>query len=137
MNEIKQDLNTTQLVGHYKKHVERTYIGACDLMQDDGSYRAVNVTISGTYRREIFNPGSRGVEKKLVASFEKGGKDFIMNSTNQESVAEIAGSEMVHDWVGTRITLYVQKNVPVGKKKVDAIRVKRPIAEPQQQAANG
>lgn len=137
MKEIKQDLNTNQLVGHYKKHVERTYIGACDLMLDDGTYRTVNVTISGTYRREIFNPGSRGVEKKLVASFSKGDKDFIMNATNQESVARVAGSDMVHDWVGTQITLYVEKNVPVGKKRVDAIRVMAPVANTQQQAANG
>lgn len=125
MKEIAQDLNTDQIVGHYKKHIDKTYIGAHDLMLDDGSYREVTVTIKGTHKREIFNPGKKQTERRVVATFEKGDKHFIMNATNLESVGKIAGTPMVDKWQGVTITLFATQ-VQVGKQRQYAIRVKAP-----------
>ena len=128
MNEIAQDLNTEQLVGHYKKHIDRTYIGSHDLMKEDGSFRTVTVTLSGIHKRDIYNPGKKKHEKRLVATFEVGEKQFIINATNCKAIEQIAGTPMTDKWVGSKIMLTVQK-VKVGREMVDAIRVKHPVTQ--------
>lgn len=126
MKEIAQDLNTKQIEGHYKRHVDRTYIGACDLMKPDGTYTTTVVKIAGTHKREIYNPGTRKSESRVVATLEGKDKNFILNATNMDSIMRIAGTPMVDKWIGIDIMLVVEK-VSVGRDKVDAIRVKPPL----------
>ncbi|WP_299083395.1 hypothetical protein [uncultured Paraglaciecola sp.] len=127
MKEIPQDLNTTQIEGHYKKHVERTYIGACDLMKPDGTFANATVKITGTHKRSIYNPGSRKSEQRVIATLEGKDKSFILNATNLDAIHRIAKTPMIDKWIGVEIMLTVEK-VSVGRDKVDALRVKPPLA---------
>lgn len=123
MNKIEPDLNTDQIVGHYKKHIDKTYIGSHDLMLDDGSYRTAAVKVKGVHKREIYNPGSKKSEKRVVITFEGRDKQFIVNATNLEAIKDIAKTPMIDKWVGADILLTVE-SVKVGRETVDAIRVK-------------
>lgn len=120
------DLNTVQLEGHYKLHVERTYIGSHDLMRPDGSHGATEVEIDGIYSRMIYNPRKRKKEKCLIASFKDKPKDFIINPTNQASIVVLAKTELVQSWVGVKLRLVVKKVKAEGGAMVDGLRIEAP-----------
>jgi hypothetical protein len=124
VNKLEPDLNTDQVVGHYKKHMDRQYIGSHDLMKPDGTYSSVTVEVDAVYKRTIFNPGKNTKENRLVASLKGKDKDFILNATNCKSMEQISGSPMSNNWPGTKIKLVV-KNVKVGRDSVDALRIER------------
>ena len=123
MNEIAQDLNRDQLEGHYKRHVERQYIGSHDLMGPDGEYVKATVTIDGVFARQIYNPGKRETNTCMVVSIKGKDKDFIVNATNQKAIEAIAGTPMTEKWIGVRIGLVVEQ-VKVGRDTKPALRVK-------------
>ena len=125
MQAIKQDLNTEQLVGHYKKHIASTYIGSHDFMKPDGTFADAVVEIDGVFKREIYNPGKKQHEDRLVASLKGKEKCFILNSTNCKAIEQISGQVMADKWVGAKIKLVVRK-VKVGREQVDALRVEKP-----------
>jgi len=120
------DTNTVPLSGHYKKHMDKTYLGSHDLSDDDGGYKSVTVEISAIHKRQIFNPGSKKDETKLIAALKGKEKMIILNATNLAAIEGIAGTPMSHKWVGHKVRLVVHK-VPLGKAMVDAIRIEKPI----------
>lgn len=130
MKEIPQDLNTDRIEGHYKKHVDRTYIGSCDLMKPDGTFGSATVKIRGTHKRSIYNPGSKKSENRVIATLDGRDKDFILNATNMDAIHQISGTPMIDKWAGVEIRLVVEK-VKVRSDMVDAIRVKPPIKSAQ------
>jgi len=71
--------------------------------------------------------GDHGKEKKLVARFTGKEKGLILNRTNADSIAELAGSEDTDDWQGHAIVLYPDKT-KYGGKVVDCMRVRAPKA---------
>lgn len=127
MNEIAQDLNREQLEGHYKKHIDRTYIGSHDLMNTSGEYVKAKITIDGVFARKIYNPGKRETNTCMVISIKGRDKDFIANSTNQKAIEAIAATPMAEKWVGVEIGLVVE-DVKVGRETRPALRVK-PLKE--------
>lgn len=122
---IEPDLNTEQVVGHYKRHIDKTYMGSHDLMKPDGSYATAVVEISAIHKRKIYNPGKKTHEIRLVAALKGKEKMLILNSTNLKSIEQISGTVMSDKWVGTSMSLYVTK-VKVGRETVDAIRIQKP-----------
>ena len=121
--EIEQDLNTKQLEGHYKKHMDRTYLGSYDLMKDDGTFATVKIKIDGVYSRMIYNLNKRKHKKCTIASIEGKEKDFIINVENQDRIVAISGTELVQEWVGLTMMLGVEK-VKVGGGTKNGLRVK-------------
>lgn len=121
--EITQDLNREQLEGHYKKHMDRQYIGSHDLMKKDGTYQTVKLTIDGVFARQIYNTRKRESEKCMVISFKGKEKDFIANPTNQGLIEQATGIVMAEKWVGQQIVIGVE-DVKVGLKTKKGLRVK-------------
>jgi len=124
------DENTEQLEGHYKKHMDKAYLGAWDLLNDDGTYSSPVVEISAIHKRQIFNPGTKKYKGRIIAALKGKKKMIILNTTNLESIEAISGTEMSHEWVGLKVKLTVKK-VPDPKDRqrkamVDAIRIERP-----------
>jgi hypothetical protein len=66
-----------------------------------------------------------GDDEKPVVYFKNKQKGLVLNKTNWEMIAEIAGSDESDDWPGTRIVLYPDR-VPFKGKHVDAIRIDKP-----------
>ena len=49
---------------------------------------------------------------------------MILNRTNSKAIEKVAGSGLVQDWVGTQVTLYVEKGVKAFGEVVDALRIR-------------
>jgi hypothetical protein len=67
--------------------------------------------------------GDKGKEKKLVARFVGKEKGLVLNRTNADSIAEIAGSEDTDDWAGQTIVLFPD-TTKFGGKTVDCVRIR-------------
>lgn len=98
------------------------------LKHEDLQGHAVRLTIEHVPTEEI--RGEHGNEKKLVVRFAGKDKGLVLNRTNAESIAEIAGSDDTDDWSGVRIVLFPDKT-KFGGKTVDCIRVRAPQGKPE------
>ena len=74
-------------------------------------------------------------KEKLVVYFDELEKGLAMNKVNSEAMAEIAGSREIEEWVGTRVCLYVDKNVMFGGKRVGGIRIRLTKGAEESQAS--
>lgn len=91
------------------------YLKAADLQG-----RKVSVTIDSI---EMANIGDD--TDKLVVWLVGKTKGFVLNVTNANMIAEIAGSEETDTWKGIKLVLYPTK-VDYQGRRVDAIRVDYP-----------
>lgn len=60
--------------------------------------------------------------RRLVMTFKDKAKKFVVNVTNQRTIKDLYGPEIL-EWVGKRITLYPTKTGFAGKQ-VDCLRVR-------------
>jgi len=111
---------------HYRKLFKSNYIAAHDLEGRDD----VHATIREVRMDEVQVPQKDEAEIKPVLYFQGGSKGFILNRTNGDTIAKLHGPD-TDDWIGKRITLYVQGNVKAFGKSWDVIRV-RDCAPPDQ-----
>jgi hypothetical protein len=95
------------------------------LKTEDLQGKACRLVIEAICNEEI--NGDHGKEKKLVARFAGKDKGLVLNRTNADSIAEIAGSEDTDDWAGVQIVLFPDKT-KFGGKTVDCVRVRAPQA---------
>ena len=103
---------------HWREILQTNYLGAHDLKGKEPT-----VTIAGAKREEVFCPDTNKNKDALVVRFKGAKKPWIVNVTNSKRIAQHAGSEMIEDWVGTKITLITEKVKHKGEIK-DAVRVK-------------
>jgi hypothetical protein len=107
---------------NFKKLFPSKYLKAVDL---DGD---TPVTID-FLRVEVVGQGN-DADEKPVLYFRGKEQGLVMNVTNANAIAAIAGED-TDGWGGTEIVLYPTM-VQFGSKMVDAIRIK-PAARPQPQ----
>ena len=102
----------------YRSMYDRDYIGHWDL-----GGRDVAVTISKVNAGELTAVGGRK-SKKPIVHFRNGPKPLICNKTNAKTIAALYGN-MVEDWVGKRITLFVSMTRnPDGGGETECIRIR-------------
>lgn len=92
--------------------------------------KAIVVTISGVEFETVVT------DNKLVARFNEGGvKPVVLNKTNCEAVAGIAGSDDYLDWSGHKVEIFPSSTEYQGKR-VPCIRIRAPRQpKPARQAA--
>jgi|SRR5689334_8541984 len=98
------------------------------LKADDLQGREVTVVI------DSWESETLGEETRPVLYFVGKQKGLVLNKTNANMVAEIAGTDEMNDWQGLRITIYPTRTDFQGKR-VPCIRVKEPPVA--QAAGNG
>jgi hypothetical protein len=81
--------------------------------------RKIGVTIDSVEMSNI------GDEDKLIVYFKDKSKGLILNVTNANMIAEIAGTDETDNWRGVQIALYSTK-VDFSGRRVDAVRVDYP-----------
>jgi len=91
------------------------YMKASDLRGD-------TVVTIDRVEMEIVGQG-RQAEKKPVVYFRQHDKGLVLNKTNANTIAKIAGSEEMDEWGGRRITLW-PTDVESGGELVMGIRVR-------------
>ncbi len=100
------------------------YIKASDL-----AGRAVPVVIDRVAVEEV----GRNKDTKPVLYFRGKEKGLVLNRTNSNKIAELAGSKDTEDWTGVQIAIY-PTNTEFGGETVECIRVKA-VPPRQQQTA--
>ena len=85
------------------------------------------VTIKLIKRENVSADGAEE-QYKFVAYFDEFEKPMVINSTNGQLIAKIAGSEdnIEETWVGHKIVLYNDPNISFGGKLTGGIRVRAP-----------
>lgn len=81
------------------------------------------VTIRATDLVEVSSPSGKS-EECLVVYFEETEKPMILNRTNARTIEKLAASPYVEDWPGTRIQLYVARDIKAFNTVTDALRVR-------------
>ena len=105
--------------GHWKKQFNYEYLGSYSL---DGK-REIIVTITRLAQEKVTGQQGRK-EDCFVVYFKEFDKGMILNRTNARAIEKVSGSGLIEDWIGTQITLYVEKNVKAFGDVVDALRVR-------------
>jgi hypothetical protein len=80
------------------------------------------LTISKITSEEI----GRDKTRKPVVYFQKCTKGLPLNKTNGKKIAEVVGSNLITDWPGKQIALYVKPDVEYSGQVGPAIRVDYP-----------
>src|SRR3990167_10381571 len=78
--------------------------------------RRVTVTVDRVETEQV------GEDTKPVVYFQGKEKGLVLNKTNANMIAKVAGDDEMNNWAGVRIVLYGTKTDFQGKR-VDAIRV--------------
>ncbi len=119
---------------HYKMLVPSTYLGQWDLTDPKTSktfeptveIESVNAYTSPRKRKKKMPDGSWVEVKdkpKLDLSFKGKKKHWLCNVVGRETIAAMYGP-YIEDWIGKRITLYVDSSVMFAKKRTGGIRVR-------------
>jgi hypothetical protein len=95
-----------------------TFLKAADLQG-----KRVTVSIDKVVMEDI------GGEHKPVVKFQGKDRGIVLNKTNAQMIAEIAGTDETDDWKGVKVVLYPTKTDFQGKR-VDCIRVDYPTGAP-------
>jgi len=109
---------------HYKAQIERDHLGQSDLADGFGGFREATVEIAST--PVIYRPRRRkGNEKnnRYVIRFVGKRKAWLSGPETQQVIADMYGPYL-ENWVGKKITLYVDPDVMFGKKRTGGIRVR-------------
>lgn len=106
---------------HWKKLANPEYYGSHDLINPDGTFREIIVTIDKVTSKEIVGEGGKKNQKNILHTLEI--KPIILNNVNQKVIARLAGSPFVEKWSGVRITIYVDKVRAFGET-TDCLRVR-------------
>ncbi len=75
------------------------------------------------WTEEDLSRDNEPTEMKYVLHFREDVKPFVLNVTNFERISQVTGEPDCNNWNGHEITLYRDKNVMMGQKKVGGIRV--------------
>ncbi|MFN8758850.1 MAG: hypothetical protein ACK5XA_08580 [Tagaea sp.] len=96
------------------------YLKKEDLDEYDGELAVTIVKI----KQENVAKENDPEEWKWLAKFKELDKPLILNSTNLQLMAKALLSDESDDWIGQRLTLYVDPNIQFGGKIVGGLRVK-------------
>jgi len=116
---------------HFKKLRNPNYLGAWDLMDDNGKTTNVVLTIKEVKKEMVFD-GKGGSEECVVVHFTEK-KPMVMNATNLKTVSKVLESPFIEDWNGKQIELTTKKIKAFGEMH-DALRIvaTKPNATPAQ-----
>lgn len=72
-----------------------------------------DVTIEGVEEQVVENHAKRTKDVKAIMYFaEPDVRPWIVNKTNRGKIAELLDSPYIEDWIGKKITLFVDPKVP-------------------------
>lgn len=111
------------------------WLKAHHLILADGRRPIIPATIRGAGVEELHNPRTNQKERRLIVEFDGKDKRLILNKTQAEAVADIAGSRDYTKWRGVRVA--VQAGIAPNKKETILILTPAPIQTPTPTPAQG
>lgn len=94
-----------------------------NFLDDNGKYKDKTVTIRTIEKGEVYDPRKRVKVPKFIIYFEEGKKGMVLNVSCRSKLVEKFGN-VVKNWVGKKVTLYVDPDVKFAGKVVGGIRVR-------------
>lgn len=124
---------------HYRKAFYSPYLSSADIVEPTvlTIARATLESDKTKKTKDVFNTAY--FEESELRPGEKL-KPMILNATNSKMLKSITGSPFLEDWVGVKVTVYVDKNVRFGKESVEGLRlsparVSKPVLSPEKTQA--
>lgn len=112
----------------YRSMFEGKYMGAWNLVDNEGKKRDLTLTIARVAAEQIVGEGGKQNKKPLI-SFEPRGEfnplPMVAGKTVAKTIAALYGND-TREWVGRKITLYAT-TTQVGGAEKDCIRVRQQI----------
>lgn len=108
---------------HWKSLMNPDYIGAYAIPPGED----VTVTIDYVVREQI--TGTNGKKEECTVAHLKGVKPFILNATNQKTIAKLYGP-YVEDWAGKKITIFAT-TTKMGPDVVECLRIRPKVVQRQ------
>lgn len=96
------------------------YVGEADF--EPGEEKVVTIKSIKKDEKIVGNDGSSS--SKTVIYFEEPVKPMILNVAKAKSISLATGSKFVEDWIGKRITLYIDDHVRAFGEILSAVRVR-------------
>jgi hypothetical protein len=117
---------------------EGKYMGAWNLIDDQGTKRDLTLTIARVEAAQIVGEGGKANKKPLI-HFEPKNRDWlpmVAGKTVAKTIASLYGND-TRKWVGQRITLYAT-TTSVGGVEKDCVRVRPNVpADPKPEPSKG
>ncbi len=114
---------------NWKNLAKYDYLGAYSL---EGVVNELTLTIKSIVRAPVTAEGG-ATENCIIANFEETNKNgvvvkpMVLNKTNCKMITSLYGTPFIEQWVGKKITIYVQQNVKFGRELKPALRIKNVI----------
>lgn len=104
---------------HWKKLFNNDYLGAWSLKEGEEKI----VTISKVSKSMVKSAQAPKGEECPVCYFKEFNIPMVLNATNCKRIGKMYG-DIIEDWVGKTVTLYVEYDVKAFGTTTDALRVK-------------
>ena len=113
---------------HWRKMTNPDYFGSHDLVQNDGSFGQITVTITSVAQEKV--KGADGKDSLCIVAKTAETKPIILNKTNCKTITKVLGTPIIERWAGQRIVVGVERVKAFGDV-TDAIRVKATKPTPE------
>ena len=110
---------------HWKRLMNPDYFGAYSLNEGE------DLTVVIDYVAREMITGTGGKKEECSVAHLKGQKPFILNATNNKSIAKLYGN-FIEDWAGKPITFYAT-TTRMGGETVECLRIRPVVAKRQKQ----
>ncbi|KAF0128234.1 MAG: Uncharacterized protein FD155_3372 [Bacteroidetes bacterium] len=111
---------------HWKKQFNYNFLGTYSLPEE----KDIVVTIIRTEKQQVTSSNGKA-EECLVVYFQETDKPMILNRTNARTIEKLAATPFIEDWPGTRLQLYVARDVKAFNTTTDALRIRDFHPKPQ------
>ena len=104
---------------HWKKQFNYNFLGTYSLPEE----KDLVVTVARTEKQQVTSSNGKA-EECLVVYFLELDKPMILNRTNARTIEKLAATPFLEDWPGTRVQLYVARDVKAFNTTTDALRIR-------------
>jgi FKBP-type peptidyl-prolyl cis-trans isomerase 2 len=105
---------------HFRKIKDPNWLGSWDLMNDDGTFGKLVLTIKGAKTDKVVDHKGQSTSEAVLEFTTL--KPMILNHTNVRAVAKALNTPYIEDWVGKQVTITVKQVKAFGEVH-DALRI--------------
>lgn len=115
---------TTESKTHFRKAFDSPYLSSADIVEPIIlTIAQVSLERDKTKKtKDVFNT-AYFVEREIRPGEKL--KPMILNATNSRMLRDLTGSPFIEDWAGTRVQVYVDKNVRFGNSTMEGLRLRK------------
>jgi hypothetical protein len=106
---------------HIDKLRNPNFLGSWDLLDKEGNYKNIIVTIKEIKTDEAFNQKS-GKKEQIISCLFNECKPMIINATNRKTLKKLCNSSFIEQMTGKRIEITVKKERYFGEM-TDCLRI--------------